>query len=299
METAAQEATGGAAGPAADVALPLRQEDLALLTGNVQRPNAIQWYGEYLYVACNGDSTIYEINSRDASTRVYIYGVQNAHTLHVAREEGELTIWTPDYERDALVRVTRNGVQEVREELGGPWGIAALGEQEFLVTTLKEDRVMLVYRGGAAREVMSGLRSPTGIVVDEERVYVANNGSARRAIVWAPREEVLADSGIPATPRSLVTGLQNTTGLRLAEDGRLYFAYSLGTRGVVGRVQPEMCSEKGGCDNSDVELVLYSELEAPLAGLSITPDMRLFVHSLYSPDIYWAQLADEGEAQGP
>ncbi len=286
--------------PEPEITFPLRQEQLSLLTGNVQRPNALFWFRDYLYAACNGDSTLYEINSRDASTRPYIYGVQNAHTLYVERDDaGTLTIWTPDYERDALVRVTRNGVREVRGKLGGPWGIAPLGEQDFLVTSLKQDRALLIYRGGAAREVLTGLRSPTGIVLDEERVYVANTGSARRAIEWAPRDEVLSDSGIPATTSPLVSGLQNTTGLVLAEDGWLYFAYSLGTRGVVGRVQPEQCSEQGGCSNEEVELVLYSDLEAPLAGLTISPDMRLFVHSLFSPDIFWAQLPEEGEVQVP
>lgn len=281
-----------------EIVLPLRQDQLSLLTGNVQRPNALHWFRDYLYAACNGDSTLYEINSRDASTRPYIYGVLNAHTLHVeVPDSGVLTIWVPDYERDALLRVTRSGVREVRGDLDGPWGIAPLGEQDFLVTSLKQGSTMLVYRGGAAREVISGLRSPTGIALDEQRVYVANNGSARRAIEWAPRDEVLSDSGVPATTRPLVSGLQNATSLVLAEDGWLYFSHSLGTRGVVGRVRPEICSEQGGCSNEDVESVLYTDLEAPLAGLTISPDMRIFVHSLFSPDIYWAHLTPVEEPQ--
>jgi len=280
------------------MALPLRQEQLFLLTGNVQRPNALYWFADYLYAACTGDSTLYEINSRDASTRPYIYGVLNAHSLYVDRDNsGILTIWAPDYERDALLRVTRNGVREVRGDLDGPWGIAALGEQDFLVTSLKQNRTMLVYRGGAAREVIQGLRSPTGIALDEERVYVANNGSARRAIEWAPRDEVLSDSGVPADTRPLVSGLQNATSLVLAEDGWLYFSHSLGTRGVVSRVQPELCSTPEGCSNEDVEQVLFTDLEAPLAGLTISPDMRVFVHSMFSPDIYWARLPAAVEAQ--
>ena len=208
-----------------------------------------------------------------------------------------LTIWAPDYERDALLRVTRAGVREVRADLGGPWGIASLGEQDFLVTSLKENSAQLIYRGGAAREVITGLRAPTGIAVDEERVYVANTGSVRRAIEWAPRAEVLSDSGAPAETRPLVSGLQNVTGMALGEDGWLYFAHSLGTRGVVGRVRPEACSENGGCGNSDIEMVLYTDLEAPLAGLTLAPDMRIFVHSLFSPDIYRAQLPAAPDAQ--
>lgn len=292
-ETPEVEAT-----PVPAVELPLRQEQLFLLTGNVQRPNALFWYADYLYAACTGDSTLYEINSRDASTRPYIYGVLNAHSLHVDRDNsGTLTIWAPDYERDALLRVTRSGVREVRGDLDGPWGIAALGEQDFLVTSLKQNKAMLVYRGGAAREVIQGLRSPTGIALDEERVYVANTGSARRAIEWAPREEVLSDSGVPADTRPLVTGLQNATSLVLAEDGWLYFSHSLGTRGVVSRVQPERCSVDEGCSNEDVEQVLFTDLEAPLAGLTISPDMRIFVHSMFSPDIYWARLPSANGAQ--
>lgn len=292
--TATPQATVDTEEAAEEITFPFNQEQLSLLTGNVQRPNALHWFRDFLFAACIGDSTIYEINSRDAQTRPYIYGVQNAHTLHVEVDDsGVLTLWVPDYERDALVRVTRNGVREVRGDLGGPWGIASLGDQEFLVTSLKQNRTVLIYRGGAAREVIEGLRSPTGITLDEERVYVANTGSARRAIEWAPLDEVLSDSGRPATPRPLVSGLQNTTGLTLAQDGWLYFTYALGTRGVVGRVQPELCSEQGGCSNEDVELVLYTDLEAPLAGLTVSPDMRLFVHSLFSPDIYWAQLSEE------
>ncbi len=284
--------------PVSGVELPLRQEQLFLLTGNVQRPNALYWFADYLYAACTGDSTLYEINSRDASTRPYIYGVLNAHSLHVDRDNsGILTIWAPDYERDALLRITRSGVREVRGDLDGPWGIAALGEQDFLVTSLKQDRAMLIYRGGAAREVIQGLRSPTGIALDEERVYVANTGSARRAIEWAPRDDVLSDSGVPAVTRPLVSGLQNATSLVLAEDGWLYFSHSLGTRGVVSRVQPERCSRDEGCSNEDVEQVLFTDLEAPLAGLTISPDMRVFVHSMFSPDIYWARLPAAVEAQ--
>jgi hypothetical protein len=87
-----------------------------------------------------------------------------------------------------------------------------------------------------------------------------------------------------------VSGLQNTTGLQLASDGYLYFAYSLGTRGIVGRVDPLVCMENGGCTNEQVEIVVYTELQAPLAGLTITPDMRLFVHTMFSPDLYWARI---------
>jgi hypothetical protein len=76
----------------------------------------------------------------------------------------------------------------------------------------------------------------------------------------------------------------------LGSDGKLYFAYSLGTRGVVGRVDPEVCRLNGGCTNDQVEVVLYTELAAPLAGLTLSPDMKLYVHTMFSPDIYWVQI---------
>ncbi len=66
----------------------------------------------------------------------------------------------------------------------------------------------------------------------------------------------------------LVSGLQNTTGLQLGTDGMLYFAYALGNRGMVGRVDPQVCLANGGCSNDQVEIVLYSDLSAPLAGLT-------------------------------
>ena len=85
-------------------------------------------------------------------------------------------------------------------------------------------------------------------------------------------------------------GLQNVSNIVYAPDGHLYFAYAIGTRGVVGRVEPGECAENGGCDNDQVELVLYTDLSAPLAGLTISDDMRLFVHTLFRPEIYWAKI---------
>jgi hypothetical protein len=271
---------------------PLTQADLSILTGNVQRPNGIAFFNEKLYTACNGDFTIYEIDSVTASTRTYIWGVRNAHTIYAENDElGELNLWAPDFQQNQLVRVDRNGVDAVVSELQGPWGIAYLDEDEFLVSNLLDDSVIVASRAGEVRRVLSDMRSPTGIATDTEHVYLANTGSARRAIEWLPKSEIptTADAPMP-TPRSLVSGLQNTSGMVMAEDGYLYFAYSLGTRGVVGRVNPEQCRENG-CTNEQVEIVLYTELAAPLAGLAISPDMRLFVHTIFSPDIYWVQLS--------
>jgi len=270
---------------------PWTQADLSILTGNVQRPNGIVWFNNHLYVACNGDSTLYELDDRSGATRTYIWGVRNAHTLHAERtDSGELNLWVPDFQANRLLRVDRNGVQTVSTELAGPWGIEYLNETDFLVTNLQANSVVVANRGGEIREIVTGLRSPTGIVADDEYIYIANTGSARRAIEWISKSDALDSETSTADTRPLVSGLQNTTGMVLAQDGYLYFAFALGTRGVVGRVDPAECRSNSGCTNDQVEIVLYSELAAPLAGLEISPDMRLFVHTIFSPDIYWLQL---------
>jgi hypothetical protein len=277
------------------------QADLEILTGNVQRPNGIVWHNDKLYTICNGDFTIYEIDDTTASTRTYIWGVRNAHTLYAENNGlGELNLWVPDFQSNELLRVDRNGVDTVLSNLDGPWGIAYLSENEFLVTGLRSNNLMIVTRDGQSREIVTDLRSPTGVTGDESAIYVANTGSARRAIEWIDKADIPAAGGesSPLTARPLVSGLQNTTGLVLGSDGFLYFGYSLGTRGVVGRINPEVCKQNGGCTNNEIEIVVYTELAAPLAGLTMSPDMRLFLHTMFSPDIYWVQIeaASPGEA---
>ena len=269
---------------------PWTQADLSILTGNVQRPNGVVWHNNKLYAACTGDSTIYELDDRSAATHTYIFGVRNAHTLYAESDAtGELSLWVPDFQTNRLLQVGRTGVVTISENLSGPWGIAYINESDFLVTNLQANNVVIINRTGEMRDVITGLRSPTGVVADETYIYIANNGSARRAIEWVSRSQAIEGSeAVEAQP--LVSGLQNTTGMVLAEDGYLYFTYALGTRGVVGRINPASCRENGGCSNDQVEIVIYSELAAPLAGLSISPDMRLFVHAMFSPDIYWVQL---------
>src|SRR5690606_31986325 len=135
----------------------------------------------------------------------------------------------------------------------------------FLVTNLSANTLTRVSREGQVDTVVGGLRAPTGVVVDGDVAYVANNGSTRRAIEWydvSATEPVEAPSD--GAGHSVVTGLQNVTGLRLGPDEMLYVAFSLGTRGVVGRVDPVRCRENGGCGNDDVEIVVLTELAAPL-----------------------------------
>lgn len=264
---------------------PLTQTDLTVITGNVQRPNGMVWFDETLFVVCNGDWTVYEIDANNGDTRTYIYGVRNGHALHAEQNNaGQLVLWVPDFDQNMLLEVNPvRAPRPVSTGLDSPWGIAYLNENEFLITNLGADNVVRVSRSGMVSPLIEGLRRPTGLAIDGNHVYVANNGSARRAIEWV-------DLNDPATINPLVSGLQSTTGLTLGPDGYLYFAYSLGSRGIVGRVDPEICRENGGCGNEDVEIVLYTELAAPLAGITITPEMRLYIHTMFRPEIYWVQL---------
>lgn len=264
---------------------PFTQDDLQLLTGNVQRPNALTWFNDFLYTACTGDGTVYEIQSETGETRTYIWGVSNAHTLVVEEEDGALQLWAPDYGENRIERVTREGIVPLTDAVfDGPWGLIKLDDEHFLVSNLLGGRIDRVSRGGDVELALDGLASPAGLALDGDILYVANNGSTRRAIEWY--DLVDGDAG------PLVSGLQNTTGLKLAGDGYLYFAYALGTRGLVGRVDPQACIEAGGCTNDQVEVVLYTDLATPLAGLEVTPDGRLFVHTMFNPALYWVRIPD-------
>ena len=270
----------------------LTQADLSILTGNVQRPNGIAWLDGQLFVWWTGGWTVCQIDSANGQTLTYINGIRNAHTLHAeVGEDEEIHLWVPDFQTNTLNDVTRNGVRAVTNGLAGPWGLVERDADSFLVSNLSANTLTSVSRDGAVDTIVSGLRAPTGVATDGEVVYVGNNGSTRRAIEWYE----LGGSQPIETPddgagHELVTGLQNVTGMTLAEDGYLYFAFSLGTRGVVGRIDPVRCRENGGCGNDDVEIVLLTELAAPLSGLTVSPGGKLYVHTMFSPDIYWVQL---------
>lgn len=282
-----------------DEARSYTQEDLSVLVGNVQRPNAIAWLNDSLYTVCSGDWTIYEINAQTGATITLVFGVQNAHSLVAEETEAGFNLWIPDFDTDSLkfVDQRRTAPETVASEhLNGPWGITSITEEFFLVSNIRSNDLVLVSRDGEERVIAEGFRSPTGLVSDGEYVYVANNGSARRAIEWFALDDLSLDDAeaepVSEIGQPLVSGLQNASGMVLAPDGNLYFTYALGTRGVVGRVDPDEC-RAGGCTNEDVEIVLLTELQAPLAGLTISTDMRLFVHTIYRPEIYWVQLDSE------
>lgn len=262
---------------------PFTQSDLEEVTGDVLRPNAIFWHNNQLYVSCTGDSTLYLIDVESSRTIVHSRGIQNAHTLYV-EETDNLSIWIPDYGRNAIVRVNnRSNPQTVIENIESPWGIVYMDENSFLVTSTLEGVVYRITRTGELEPILSGLRSPMGIAILDNYVFVANNSSTRDSIVWF---EYSNDN----VSNTLVSGLQNVTNLVHHNDGYLYFSYSIGSRGVVGRVYPDDCLN--GCTNDQVEIVLYSELNSPLSGLTISPDNTLFIHTIYQNDIYKLQLVE-------
>lgn len=265
------------------------QADLSVLVGNVQRPNGIVWFDDQLYTACNGDWTLYEVNSVSGETRTFIFGIQNAHTLYAEKTEAGFNLWVPDFDTNRIMLLDQNrSAPRVIAEVDTPWGIAPLGD-DFMISNVRGNALLKLSRTGELETLLDGLRSPAGLAQDAERVYIANNGSARRAIEWLPIQALLEGNVAELTPRPLVSGLQNASGLVMGPDGFLYLTYALGTRGVVGRIDPTQCVE-GGCTNEQVEIVVYTDLQAPLAGLAISPDRRLFMHTIFRPEIYWVDL---------
>lgn len=259
------------------------QNDLDVLVGNVQRPNGLFWFDEKIYAVCNGDWTMYEINASTGSTITFVYGIRDAHTLYAESTDSGFNLWIPDFDTNTLYLTDhrRLRLNPINTSLNGPWGIAPLDDENFLVTSLKGNSIFQVNREGDSSVFITDLQSPTGIVTTDTYGYVANNGSSRRSIEWFELDD--------PDPVVLVSGLQNTAGLAKGSDDYLYFTYALGTRGVVGRVDPEQCREET-CTNEQVEIVVYTDLPAPLAGLTISPEMELFFHTIYRPELYRVRL---------
>ena len=265
---------------------PFLQDDLDLLVGNVQRPNAMVWFEDHLYTVCNGDWTIYQINDRTGDTITYVFGVKNSNSILAESTLDGFDFWVPDPDSETLWRVNqdRQAPAIINDQLPAPWGIARIGDDQLLITDTRENSIVRLSETGETLTLANDLRAPTGIVVDENLIYFANGGSARRGIEWLE----IQDDGSVSEPNPLVTGLQNTTNIILGSDGFLYFAYALGTRGVIGRVNPEECLA-GGCTSADTEMVVFSDITAPLS-ITLSPDLRLFLHSRFRPEIYWVQL---------
>lgn len=263
------------------------QDDLRVLVGNVQRPNGMLWYAGNLYTACNGDFTLYEVNATTGQTRTLVYGVQNAHTLWAEPNGNSFDLWVPDFDTNRLMRIAqgRQTPRVIVGNLNGPWGIAQLDEDHFLVSNIRSNEIVRISRTGQVSVFLEGLRAPAGIMIHDGHLYIVNNGSARRAI-----ERVALDhAGNPlGEPQPFVSGLQSASGIAWGSDGYVYFSYSLGARGVVGRASPQACAD--GCSNDEAEIVVFTDLQAPLAGLTFSPDMRLFVHTIFRPEIYWLDI---------
>ena len=265
---------------------PFLQDDLELLVGNVQRPNGIAWYEGSLFTVCNGDWTIYKIDDTTGDTISFVFGTRDGNMLLVEDTEAGYDILVPDSEHGTVWKVdqSRSAPAVFASAIEAPWGIARLDESRYLVSDARQGMILELSAADAPREIHSQLRAPTGLVAHESRVYVANGGSARRGIETF---ELLDDGGYSEL-RPLVAGIQNASNLVMGSDGKLYFAYALGTRGVVGRIDPAGCHE-AGCSNSDVEMVVFSDIPAPLA-ITLSDDLRLFLHSRFRPEIYWLQL---------
>ena len=279
---------------------PFIQADLSILSGNVQRPNGLFWHNGQVYASCSGDWTIYEINAETGATITYLWGIRNAHTLHAEDDEnGDLNLWVPDFQTGSFVRIYQGSIRTIAEQLDGPWGITPI-ENDFLITSLLRNRLVRVSREGEVTELVNNFRSPTGVALHNDNIYVANNGSSRRAIEWLPISALNSNSAIDAMEddvvQPLVSGLQSVSGMVVGADNLLYIAYSLGTRGVIGRVNPEQCQEQGGCTNDEVEIVVFTDLAAPLSGLTISPDMTLYIHTIFAPDIYYIKLDEDEES---
>ena len=268
---------------------PFTQDDLQLLVGNVQRPNGILWHDGQLYTVCNGDWTLYRIDDTTGSTITFIFGVKNGNSLLLEETDAGFDLWIPDSDSDILWKVDQNrsAPVSINNQLITPWGITEVSEDKFLITNSKGNSIVEVSKNGTSQPVLNELRSPTGIASQDNYVYFANGGSARRGIEWFE----ISEEGNYSEPQPLISGLQNTTNVVMGEDNFLYFAYALGTRGIVGRINPSQCRESG-CTNEDVEIVIFSDIPAPIAGMTLSDDMRIFLHSRYRPEIYWIQLPD-------
>ncbi|HLA43761.1 MAG TPA: hypothetical protein VJZ27_10015, partial [Aggregatilineales bacterium] len=256
---------------------PFYQSDFKVLLGDVQRPNGIYWHDGFLYTSCAGDWTLYRIWGETGETITYMFGIKNTHSLYVEDDEsGGTDVWAVDFQDNKFVSINpgeNRGLYPIREGLAAPWGLTpSATDDTFFITEWESDNLINITRTGEITVVASGFSDPSGVVATADTIYLANNGSARRSLEWLDITE-----GADINPQPLVTGLQNVTNVVMGPDNLLYFTYALGTRGVVGRVDPVVCKENGGCTNVEVELVVWTDLAAPLAGLVVTPEKRLYV----------------------
>jgi hypothetical protein len=179
------------------------QSDLNILVGNVQRPNGLVWLDNNIYAVCSGDFTMYAIDTETARTVTFVSGIRNANVILPEKTEAGFNLWIPDFDTNHLLRANHlQGLPAivVNENLDGPWGVALLDDTHFLITNALADNVVLADRDGASTVIIENLRYPTGITVDGNYGYVANRGSARRAIEWFNIDDI-----DPETPTDQMT----------------------------------------------------------------------------------------------
>ena len=261
---------------------PYLQGDLTLLVGNVQRPNGLVYHDGSLFTVCNGDWTIYKVDAETGESISFVFGVHNGNSLIAESTDSGFDLFVPDPETGTLWQLDqrRQSPVKVADELAAPWGVTRLDDETLLISDTRKNAILAVDSEGGTMTLLDGLRAPTGITHQDGSLFIANGGSARRGIeVYDIESEALSP---------LVSGAQNISNIALGADGLLYFAYALGTRGVVGRIDPTLCLDEG-CGGDDIEPVVFSDVPAPLA-ITLSDDMRLFLHSRYRPEIYRVQL---------
>jgi hypothetical protein len=269
--------------------LPFSQADLVAYDGDVARPNGMVWLDDNLYVICEGDQTIYKLYGTSGVTDTYIYGITDAYAIYAEEQDnGEVHLWVPDYKIGALLRITPARVDTIASGMTGPWGIVYLDESTFLISSRLNGTVEFVTRTGEKIPLLQGLSLPTGLSRDDQYLYVANSGDPDRAVEWYPLPT--SRSADESDEHLLVSGLARVMNIQVGPDNNLYISYEDDGTGVVGRIDPAECRENGGCTADQVERVITTNMEAPLAGLTFAPDGRLFLHQRYGETLYWMQI---------
>jgi len=268
--------------------LPMPVDQIRYLTGDVAKPNGIGWYGNNLYVVCAGDGTVYELDDQTGFTNTYIYGVKDAFSIYPEKgRDGNLYLWVPDAGARSIVRVSPSEVETIVSGTGEPRSLIPYDVNTFLVSGLRANTVEQVSRDGERITWITGLEDPTALVLHREYLYVSNMSNVDRAIEWYTLADIRADN---PEPSPLLRGIEGITGMQLYSDGYLYFTYEQDGRGLVGRIQPDVCRDANGYSADQVEVVVAPRLTSPLAGLMITPDGRMFFHELYGNVLNWVQL---------
>jgi len=181
-------------------------------------------------------------------------------------------------------------LRTVARDLHGPWGLAYVDEEHFLLTNLLSNTVNLLSRDGDNQVLLDGLSAPMGLVHDEETVYVANYGSTRRSIEWYDYDAVLDGSADARRSRSCA-------GQRLAERDRLaawqrrqaLLCLRASNRGMIGRVDPQICGRTAVAVTINRDRALQRPRGAA-GGLNAHAGHAAVRHTMFQTDLYWADI---------